>query len=178
MASRMPSVESPSCVDLGAIEIDVDLPLGAALHLDRRHAVDLLEPGLDDVARELPDLGSERPAAESVYVSTGADPTSKRATDGSLTSFGSLARARLRDAFADLRGGVLQVDAQLEDDDGRREALARRRAQAVDAVERNDRVFDGLGDKLLDLARRGARIRHVDDDDRERDVGEEIGPEP
>ena len=62
---------------------------------------------------------------------------------------------------------LLDVDAELEDDERLRQPLARIRADAVDAVERRDGVLDGARDQRLDLARRRARVRHVDDDHRE-----------
>ena len=153
---------------------DVNLAIGAAQDVDRGHAVDLLERGLDDVLGEFRRF-AERATAALQRVREHRRRADVDAGNRGLLHFGGELVAGLGDALAHLGGGVLHVDAELEDDNRGRQPLARVRADAVDAVERDDGVLDGLADVLLDLFWRRAGVRDGDGDERERDVGEEIG---
>ncbi|MFT3769179.1 MAG: hypothetical protein QM820_27385 [Minicystis sp.] len=98
--------------------------------------------------------------------------------DRGLLHLGGELVARLRHALAHQGRALLDVDAELEEDDRRRQALARERAHPIEAVERDDRVFERLRDLVLHLGRARAGVDDVDHDDGERDVREQIGAQP
>ncbi len=162
-------------VEAGPLEVDLDLAIGAALDRDLRHALDLLERGAEHVVGELARLAERARAVERI----GED---RRRGDvepahRGLLDLGGELEARLRHALAHLGRRLLDVGAELEEDHRRREALARVRLHAVDAVERDDGVFEGLRDLVLDLVRARARVDDADRHHREGDVGEELGAE-
>ena len=100
-----------------------------------------------------------------------------------LTIGGSMPFGRLRQDGVDLVAHVLRRDvacsfSSLNPDDDLRDALARRRAELVDAADGVDRALDLVGDVGLDLLRRSAVEARRDDDEREVDVRELIEAEP
>src|SRR6185436_225706 len=129
----------------------------------------------DDVARVFRGLGQRAAAVQGVGEDGGRPDV--EAGDHRLLDLLRQLEPYLRHTLANLCRSVLEIDAELEDDHRRGNTFTRRRSHAIDSVHRNDRVFDGLRDQLLDFARRGARVGNVDDDDGKGDVRKEIRSE-
>jgi hypothetical protein len=134
------------------VELDQDLALAPAAHLDVPHAVDARQAGLEAVVHDVAELlgrvfvAGERDDHDGVVVLVVVGD------DGLLDVLGQLA-AHLGQALLYLQRREGHVRARLEDQGGDRAVLARHGHEAAQLAGGGDGLLHDLGDERLDVFR-------------------------
>jgi hypothetical protein len=152
------------------IDADLDLPGHIAAEVDAADPGGALQPAADELLGQQRQLarravaGRQREERDRLVV-VGVDALDQRLLDVARKRW-----AHLRDAVAHLLDAAVQVGIEAEFDEGQVAAFARQRADQLDAGDRVDGFLDRLGDVVLDLLGRGARIVDRHRDQRRTDV--------
>ena len=166
---------SPTACELERVEPDVDLPLLAPEDVDLTDAVDALDLAAHPLVGELGRV-ADRPGAAQRDVEDRRGVGVDLRHDGLVDPLGEVGQDVV-DVVAHLLRGDVGVLVEVEGDDDQRDALARRRAQLVDAADRVDGPLDLVGQLRLDLLRRRAVLGRRHDDGGEIDLGELVDPQ-
>ena len=152
------------------IERDGNLAVDTAAPVDRRHARHAQQPlgnGIVNEPRQFGHghvIGADREIGDGIGIGLGLEDLRFENAVGQFA-------ARGVDLVLHLADRTVDVGADSKGDDGLAGAFRRGRADRVDPRDRADRGFDLLGDLLLDLGRRRARLVDHYDHGGEFDVG-------
>ena len=167
----------PSASRRPRVEVDLDLADVAAVDLDGRHAVDLLEQRLEVVfdlaARH---VGALRRADRERHDRQRRRRRSGRSSDPRSPS-GS--RSRIAATFSRTSAAAFCAStSRRSSTPTRANRFGRARLDALDAVDAGDGILDRLGDERLDFFGRRARVDDDDVHERKADVREQVDAEP
>ncbi len=164
----------PARLQLGNVDVDLDLALLAAIGVGDRGALDGHQPGADEVERKVVEvLLGKRLAARAQLENRHARRAVLQDERGGRAC-GQLAKLRLRNG-GDLRHGHVNFDRGMEINLYDRNAVERLRLDVLDVVDgRGQRALRDGNDALLHLFRRKAGVVPDDADDGDVDVGENI----